>query len=69
MITVKYTVEFAPVGGVSTRLPLPARLHLSRGAAEGTESQLPSYARDLSRVPDAVPEPGDSSRRLGPSDG
>ena len=56
-------------GRVPPRLHLPARLHLPRGAAEGTEFQLPAVARDLPRVSGAVPEPGDSGRRLGPSHG
>jgi len=33
------------------------------------EPNLSYRARDLPRVSDAVPEPGDSGRRLGPSDG
>jgi hypothetical protein len=40
-----------------------------RGAAEGTEFQLPAWARDLPRVLGAVPEPDDSGRRLGRSHG
>jgi hypothetical protein len=56
-------------GGVPTRIHLPARVHLPRGAAERTEFQLPPVARDLSHVSGAVPQPGDSSRRLGPRHG
>jgi hypothetical protein len=40
-----------------------------RGAAEGTEFQLPACARDLPRVLGAVPEPDDSGRQLGRSHG
>jgi phospholipase C len=55
--------------GFSPRLHLPTGVHLPRGAAEGTKFQLPAYARDLPRVPGAVPEPDDSGRRLGRSHG
>jgi hypothetical protein len=41
----------------------------TRWTTEGTEFQLPAYARDLPGVSGALPEPGDSGRRLGPSDG
>jgi hypothetical protein len=34
--------EGTTCGGVSARLPLPARVHLSRGATEGTEFHLPA---------------------------
>src|SRR6266481_2677332 len=44
------------------RLPLPACIHLSRAAAEGTEFQLSTGARHLHRVSIAVSEPGDSCR-------
>jgi hypothetical protein len=56
-------------GGVPTPLHLPARVHLPCGAAEGTEFQLPLLARDLPSVSIALPQPGDSGRRLGPGDG
>ena len=54
---------------ISPRLHIPARVYLPRGAAQGTEFQLPLVARDLSGVSAAVPQPGDSGRRLGPRDG
>jgi hypothetical protein len=54
---------------VPPRLPLPTCVHLSRGAAKGTEPQLPPFARDLPCVSGAVPQPGDSGRRLGSRDG
>jgi uncharacterized protein YbjT (DUF2867 family) len=44
------------------RLPLPARVHLPRGAAEGTEFQLSPVARDLPSGSGAVPQPRDSGR-------
>jgi hypothetical protein len=56
-------------GRFPQRLHLPTGVHLPRGATEGTEFQLPAYARDLPGVSGALPEPGDSGRRLGPSDG
>lgn len=34
-------------GGIPQRLYLPSRVHLSSGAAEGAEFQLPHLARDL----------------------
>ena len=56
-------------GGIPLRLHLPARVHLPRGAAEGTQFQLPPVARDLPRVSAAVPQPGDSGRRPGARNG
>ena len=47
--------EGATRGGIPSRLPLPARIHLPRGAAAGTEFQLPTAAGDLSGVSVAVP--------------
>ena len=41
--------------GFPARLSLPARLHLPRGAAQGTEFQLPAVASDLPGVSGAVP--------------
>ena len=61
--------ECATRGGIRSRLSLPARVHLPRGAAEGTKFQLPSFAWGLSGVPAAIPQPGDSGRRLGPGHG
>jgi hypothetical protein len=55
--------------GVPSRLPLSARVHLSRGAAEGTKFQLSPITRNLPRVSGSVPQPGDSGRRLGPGHG
>jgi hypothetical protein len=48
--------------GFPARLHLSARVYLPRGAAQGTEFQLPAAARDLPRVSDTVPQPGDSCR-------
>jgi hypothetical protein len=62
-ITVDYTIEFARV------------LHGSspdaafRGAAKGTDLELPVVARSLPGVSSAVPQPGDTGRRLGPRHG
>jgi len=50
---------------IAAGFPLPARVHLSRGAAEGTEFQLSPFARHLPRVSVTVSESGDSCRRLG----
>ena len=55
--------------GFFPRLYLQTGLHLPRGAAKGTEFQLPPITRNVPRISDAVPEPGHSSRRFGPSHG
>jgi uncharacterized protein YbjT (DUF2867 family) len=65
----KGEAEKALLAGVPPRLPLPARVHLPGGAAEGTESQLPPVARDLPSVSGAVPQPGNSGRQLRPGHG
>jgi hypothetical protein len=54
---------------VPLHLPLPTRVHLPSEAAIGAEFQLPPLTCDLPRVSDAVPQPGDSGRRLGPGNG
>ena len=58
----KGQAEKALLARLSARLSFQARVYLPRGAAEGTELQLPAYARSLPRVSGAVPEPGDSGR-------
>jgi len=45
-------------GRVPLCLHLPARVHLSRRGAEGTEFQLPPVARDLPVLLCGVPQPG-----------
>ncbi len=56
-------------GGLLPSLPLPARVHLPGRAAEGTEFRLSPVACDLPRVSGALPQPGDSGRRLSQSHG
>jgi len=69
MAYARYKREGAARGGIPRCLPLPARLHLSGGAAERTEFKLPAIARDLPRVPDPVPQPGDPGRQFGAGHG
>ena len=61
--------ERTPRGRVPPRLHLPTRVHLSRRTAEGTQFDLPPATDDVSGVSSAVPQPGHSVRRLGPSHG
>ena len=59
----------------TTRGRLPPCLHIStgvylpRGAAQGTEPQLPASARNLSRVSRVLPQPGHSCRPPGEGNG
>jgi hypothetical protein len=46
---------------------LPTRVHLPGNAAARAEFRLSPVARDLPRVSGVIPQPGHSSRRLGPS--
>ena len=45
-------------GRLPQRLHISTRVYLPRGAAQGTELQLPAAARNLSRVSHALPQPG-----------
>ena len=49
-------------GRLSAGVSSPASVYLPRRAAEGTEFNLPNYARDLSRFSGSFPQPGDSCR-------
>ena len=51
------------------RLHLPTRAHLPGDAAAGTKFRLSPVARDLPCVSGVIPQPGHSSRRLGPGHG
>ena len=54
--------ERTPGCRFSSRLYFSACLYLPGGAPEGTKLELPPIARDLSRVSDTVPQPGDPGR-------
>jgi hypothetical protein len=45
-------------GRLPQRLHILTRVYLPRGAAQGTELQLPAAARNLARVSRALPQPG-----------